>query len=104
MRVAEEDVAHVVAIEQAGKHLGVVELDAVHQRVPDVEGRMMHEDIDGSASRLRQFGRSPSAARRIVETGGRWRTFQRIEQQQMCAVLHHGFLHVARLIGTAEDT
>ena len=95
VRMAEEDVADVVALEQGGEILRIVELDQVHQRVADVEGRMVHEEIDGGAAGLREFRRQPCAARRVIKAGGGWRALQRVEEQEVAAIARDGMLHVA---------
>ena len=65
--MAEKHVADVVTLQQIEERFGIVELDQIHQRMPDVEGRMVQEEIDRRASGLAKFRRKPRPARRTVE-------------------------------------
>ena len=49
--------------------LRIIELDPVHQRVADIEGRMVHEEIGGGAIGFGEFMGQPFPARLVIKAG-----------------------------------
>ncbi len=109
--MAEKDVPHVLPGDDAREGIGLGQLDPVHPVDADVEGRVVHEDIDGPAGRLGQPRAQPALPRRTVLAGGDGLVPQRVEEQEhplgrRVHALHKALpvVHHARQFGAQRRT
>src|SRR5687767_12191178 len=56
VRMAEKQVAHVMALDRLMKCFCLLELDQIHEAVPDVERRMVHEEENRSLGAVQLSG------------------------------------------------